>query len=325
MSGNTAVYDGDSDEGPPEWMDPDWDEGSFIKATMGRRDQFGAVIVAVDGSMAGWNALDWAAEEAISRQSPLKIMHKVDSIERLALSSLSEFEGPEDNNLEAAKAVLDAAETRAAEYTGGFATSSYLVAGPIAAAAEELRDPGALVVVAKSGKLAGLFSRSRPFGWSILRRTGMPLVTVGRAALSRADSRRPIMVALHGQADSAPAVEYAFRAALRRKVGVVALHSALCGDEQNDVVLRDPASFFASHGLHDALRIAQDVYPEVPLRIETIVGPPTDELPAASEEGQLMVVSCSDGALSRSTYELAPLLVLRESTIPVVLVKADPA
>jgi hypothetical protein len=128
---------------------------------------------------------------------------------------------------------------------------------------------------------------------------------------------------LHTEADSAPAVEFAFRTALRLGVGVTALH-AIPLETQNRIAveLRDPVDFFMRNRLHDALRIAQDVYPEVSLRIKTIVGPPAAELVA--EEGQLIVASFSTKFSSASTSQLSPSLVLRASAIPVVLVKAEP-
>src|ERR1700730_885066 len=66
-----------------------------------------AVIVAVDGSQAGANAVRWAIDEAISRDVPLRIVHVTGVEEQPADGVHREIENAE-SALRAATAVVDA-------------------------------------------------------------------------------------------------------------------------------------------------------------------------------------------------------------------------
>lgn len=182
------------------------------------------IVVGVDGSPSADDALDWAAAEASVMLRPLHIVHGfIWPLMRVPLGP-SEF-GPADGGLRAAaERLLIAAETRAQLAAPDVKVTSELVVGDAAPALLQCARSAELLVVGSRGLGGFLGLLVGSVGVAVAAHAPCPVIVVR----PRPDDRpRPVggrvVVGADGSELSAAAIEFAFQAAVRRKVGLTAV------------------------------------------------------------------------------------------------------
>jgi nucleotide-binding universal stress UspA family protein len=194
------------------------------------RGEFESILVAVDGGAQGRDALEWAAAEAAVRNMPLRIMHAIRcpyDVTELPWGTSALPWGPSAEC--AGAAVADEALARAQAIAPTVPiTAHLLVGGTVESIVREGRQD-ALIVVGR--RVARLGSAGRSVGGQVPRKAKSPVVMValsgeggtprgagGRVAVTVGDTKDPLI-----------ALEFAFRAASLRDVGVVVFwREALC-------------------------------------------------------------------------------------------------
>ena len=179
----------------------------------------GGVLVGVDGSEPSLLALDWAAEEARARGEPLTVLCVAndDVLAEPALWTTPQL------IREHAAGVAERAGERARRAAPGLEVSARVLVGVAleelekASSATDLLVLGSRGLGAFSGMLIGSVSDR------VARRAACPVVVV-RGDSTAAD--RPVLLGVDGAPESAAAADFAFAAAERRAVPVIALTAA---------------------------------------------------------------------------------------------------
>lgn len=214
------------------------------------REDSGSVLVAVDGHPKGWGALEWAAAEAAARGSALRIVHAytwsafpIDAFGGLMLVH-------RDPQAElAAGVIVEEAARRARRIAPTLRVSTHLQGGSPADAVLREGRWDSLIVLGRRSRAHWTNPYSEPPGLRVARRAAGPVAIVdllGHEA--RGPSAGRVVACLGETGDPRPALGLAFRAALRRGVGVT--------------VVAKPARPV----LKEALRMCQDAFPEVRFR-----------------------------------------------------------
>jgi nucleotide-binding universal stress UspA family protein len=188
-----------------------------------------AIVVGVDGSPHSLRALDWAAQEAVARQCPLRIVHAfLWPLYDVPLGPLAG--GPLDTGLPAAaEQILSAAAERARRAAPAVDVSTDLpVCAPAAALIDASHD-AALVVVGHRGLggFTGLLVGS--VGVQTAAHATCPVVIV-RDPNDVGDPGEPgpatghVVVGVDGSDMSSLAVDFAFTHAALHRLGAIAVH-----------------------------------------------------------------------------------------------------
>ncbi|MFJ9542482.1 universal stress protein [Streptomyces sp. NPDC101225] len=178
------------------------------------------VIVGVDGSASGFDAVDLAAREAHPREAPLRIVLALGR-PSVRLPTGTAPWNPGDQGLEAmALGVLARAEERAHQVAPGIEITRSVGAGE----AFEV-----LEIESRSAVPAALGSRGRSaFAGLLLGSTAVRLAAHGRCPLmvvrGRAAPTGPVLLAVDGSPAGQAAVEFAFAETALRKAPLVARH-----------------------------------------------------------------------------------------------------
>ncbi|MGW2832675.1 universal stress protein [Streptomyces sp. NPDC001286] len=179
-----------------------------------------AVVVGVDGSASGLNAVAVAAREAHLRAAPLRIVHACDRPPPF-LPPGAEPWPPQDPVLEPmVQGVLARAEERAYEAAPDIDVFRSVVAGEPLEVLEVESRSAALAVVGGRGQSA--------FAGLLLGSTAVQLAAHGRCPLMVVRGRPapdgPVLLAVDGSPAGDAAVEFALTEAALRDVPLVALH-----------------------------------------------------------------------------------------------------
>lgn len=252
------------------------------------------VVVGVDGSDAGFTALDWAVDEAKRHGCPLRIVHA---------SLWERYEGVtpaltthRPSGQVFAENVVGTAAERAGRRAPGLALKTDVV--PEDAAGALLRaGHGALMLVVGSrgrGELAGLLLGS--VGLLVAARSHGPAVVVrgDRQALDAHHGRVVLGVGDH-DVDS-PAVRFAFREAAARNADLEAVRlwrrPGFAPAGHPLLPHESDADFEHSTGqfLDKALETAAREHPQVAVRARTAEGPAHRRLTELSAAADLLVV-----------------------------------
>ena len=288
-------------------------------------DDLRPVLVAVDGSEAGWEALDWAAAEAAARRCELGVVHgfawplSVDSFGALHARAY------DPDAIEAADRLLAEAVRRAHQVAPDLEVSTRLHAGAPTSGICREGDEGALIVLGReqpTGILGPRSGRSQ----HVLRRAPCTVVVVGLSSvLDTGSAAARVVVGVDDPGDSAAILGFALRSARRRGVGVTVLHVWSprrqsefdgCGEEA-------PSSEFAKRRELDAIipRWLQ-AFPDVEVRQRLIRGPVGPALVEASDSAALLVIGSPDrGPLRRALFGSLSKTLLRSARCPVAMVK----
>ncbi|MEU6774995.1 universal stress protein [Streptomyces sp. NPDC046759] len=234
------------------------------------------LVVGVDGSGAGLEAVDWAAAEAARHDVPLHLLHAA--------------AGDRD-----AADVIGAACARAGKRAPAVRLSSDVVHEDAASALVDLgRSAFALVLGSRGlGDLPGMLLGS--VSLAVAARADCPVVVVRGAAEHRDARFGSVVVGVEDEHGSGAAVQFAFREAEVRRCRLVALHawsapSGACTTPQApswplEAHLRPPPQV-----LDDTLRVAEGWYRDVQVSRQVIEGPARRALLEAASEADLLVV-----------------------------------
>ncbi|MGW0047079.1 universal stress protein [Nocardia cyriacigeorgica] len=286
------------------------------------------VLAAVDGSASSYQAGAWAAAEALLHQARL---HLITSTGLALSSALREGTDLSDSEQEymrtdgerivteaarvARQAVGDQALSVTTEVTSDFIVPTLLD-----------RSKRAQILAVGSRGL-GAFHRGLlgSVSTAVTRHAHCPVaVTHDFAALDPVSAGKPILVGVDGTENSVPAIEYAFDAAARRNVGVVALH-AWSDISSLELPVQDWDSVREAERAVLAERLAgfAEKYPDVAVRRLIVPNRPTHALHDQSDYAQMVVVgSHGRGGFASMLLGSTSNALLHTVTCPVVVVRS---
>lgn len=180
------------------------------------------IVVGVDGSPAGQDAVVWAAGEAAARRRPLRIVHAI----RPPSMTGPVLDVPVEGIFRAAaEALLDQAEAAARSAAPGLEVHVRLVHADAPQALLEQSRAAELLVLGSdrhglTGQSVGLVAFELATGSSC------PVVIMGpRSAKAAQPSAGRVVVGVDDWQLCSPAVEFAFQTAARRGVGITGVHA----------------------------------------------------------------------------------------------------
>lgn len=317
------------------------------RSSLASRQDTGPILVAVDSHPHGWDAVEWGAAEAAARQSALGIVHAFnwplisdqwpltgDAFGAVPVKLL------DASVLEEAESVVREAAARARTIAPAVPITTHLQEGPTAAAVLGEGRQDALIVLGRGSKGRG--SKDGRFGsltssvnWQVARLATCPVAIVelfGEAPQGPSAGR--VVVGVGGTGKPTAALGFAFRTALRRGVGLTALHARMPRrrpvDPDSRVDAPAAAESLTCRPLEDALQIFRDAFPEVEVRQRLPAAPPGPALVAESAGAALVVVGTQEsGRLHRvlkgSDRGRVRHTLLRSARSPVVIVGTPPS
>jgi nucleotide-binding universal stress UspA family protein len=197
-------------------------------SAVGARGGRAAVLVGVDGSVSAQGALSWAAAAAASRRCPLRIIH---TFMLPLLGNAPDMTAVGDLTLQlrsAAEWILAEAETYARDIAPNIGiTRELFIAGAAPTLLSQAQDAELVVVGSRGiGGFRGLLVGS--VSAAVAAHAPCPVVVVhphrsGTAFPSFPTGR--VVVGVDGSEVSAAAIRFAYAEAVRRHVGVTAVHA----------------------------------------------------------------------------------------------------
>jgi nucleotide-binding universal stress UspA family protein len=291
-----------------------------------QRQDSGPVLVAVDGSDRGWEALEWATAEAAARQCVLRIVHvfawplTVDALGVVAVNRL------ESGAREAAELVVERAACDARLIAPELVITTHLQEGAVGSAILREGRRDALIVLGRARPSGLLRPRSGSPAWQVARHAACPVAVIGLGNdAPPGPSAARVVVGVDGTEGSTAALGFAFRAALRRGVGVTALHAWLPrhpADVEGKVDDLDSGQSLRHHMFDAALTIWRDAFPEVDVQPKLVAAPVGPALLAESAAAALLVVGSSGhGRVHGTFFGSVGHTVLRSAHSPVAVVR----
>jgi nucleotide-binding universal stress UspA family protein len=252
-----------------------------------------AITVGVDGSAESLAAVDWAADEAVLRGMPLRLVHAW-------LWQPLEVPVVQDREAQAqsAQAILREAETRVAGRHPRLAFTSEVVPDTTVSALLGEAERAAMVVLGSRGHgpLVGFLLGS--YGQQVIAASPRPVVSV-RAVRDRVvPDGDDVVVGQQGSPeDSAEVLRFAFRAAAARGAAVRAVRAwslpPIYAYSPGSLRLADEAGGlvpFEEKALREALAPWRDRFPDVPVVEHVEMGSGGQVLLAAAAGARLLVV-----------------------------------
>ncbi|WP_338897064.1 universal stress protein [Streptomyces sp. TG1A-60] len=286
------------------------------------------VIVGVDGSASGIDAVEAAAREAHLRGAGLRIVHAFGRASG-HLSVGAPPWHPADHGLEAmARGALARAEERAHEVAPDIRITRSVVAGEALEVLEIESRSASLAVVGSRG-LSG-------FAGLLLGSTAVHLAAHGACPLmvvrGRPDPAGPVVLAVDGSEAGAAAVGFAFAEAALREAPLVAVHVWNTWSERAYEGPGDPltAVVVGADRLHEAEQRLLDetvaswrtLYPQVEVERRLVRSRIRPALIEASRDAQLMVVGARGrGGFSGLLLGSVSQALLHHADCPVAVVR----
>ena len=286
------------------------------------------IVVGVDDSHASHCALDWAVDEAASRQSPLEVVYAWRSMYRtwpdgpsladLAVASRDYGQGRLALLVSRARAAIPQASITGKLFEG---RPSAVLLEAAAAAQAQMLVIGARGVGGFDGLLLGSVALH------VVTNAPCPVVVVRVAP--RHDG--PIVVGIDGSPESEAVLSAAFDAASVRNaeldvVRVLYVHAEAEGVPNPDAALASATSE-ASESMEQLLADAMRRYPDVKVRSELPVGYPAEILINASSTASMLVMGSRGGggfadmglgsvAHAVVHHASCPVMLLRRRAVP---------
>ncbi len=253
------------------------------------------VVVGVDGSPSALRAVRWAAEEAVRRRLPLRLVHAYPA--PVGLHGEVVDQSVVRNALRAqGRRWLAEARAVVAEMSADLRPGIRLSSDPVVPAlAEESRDASLLVLGTRGlGGFTGLLIGSNAV--LLAGRAHCPLVVVRGDGDGSVPTHGPVLVGVDGLATSEAAVEFAFAEASLHRADLVAIHT--WADSPADTVLLghpdapdfEPAQQRAYETLAERLAGWQEKYPDVHVTREVVRDHPSRALLRYGAAARLVVV-----------------------------------
>ncbi|MCS0604210.1 universal stress protein [Streptomyces sp. LP11] len=266
----------------------------------------GCVTAGVGGGPGSLAAADWAAREALSRGTVLRLVHAWDQPSAVLADAVAGVVPPPDRDRSAA--LLAAARDTLARRYPGLTVTTESRCGPLAAALTGAGADGGLLVLGSrgSGRATGLLLGS--LARAAVARSGRPVVLVRPGDDEDRTGQGDVVVGVGPAGPDDTVLGFAFDAASRRTAPLRVVH----GD--------DPAGRTRQR-LTEALRAWQDKYPDVRVARQPVVGTAAAHLVDAARDACLLVVGRTGRRPALATH-IGPVTdaVLQHATAPVAVV-----
>jgi nucleotide-binding universal stress UspA family protein len=288
------------------------------------REDTGPVVMAVAGGGRGRDAVEWAAAEASARQCALRIVYPI----RLALITdspvglMPAYPWQDASAPEVAARILSEAADHVRRVDPAVEITTHVQAGGISGVLREERR-AALIVVSRSRGVGRKWLSGGTAGWQAARRAGCPVAIVALSdQLARGPSAGRIVAAADDSDDPLDVFSLAFRAAVRRGVGVTVLRTIMPGCSSTSGLRGRKLAARSRGTVEDALRLCLDAFPGVDVRQRLVGCPAGCDLVAESPGAALIVLgSRRRGRIRRPGLSLGEQDVLRLASSPVVIVR----
>ena len=286
-----------------------------------------SIVVGVDGTESGHDALDWAAAEAAVRRLPLRVVHGYVTVPSWAwLGDVPQPFLNIDDVEAAANEVLEQAVNRARCVASDVDVRGQLV--PAAGAPTLLAQCGAaeLIVLGSRGLggVRGLLAGS--VGFRVAAHATCPVVVVGpMRPVAPGRSATRVVVGVDGTSLSDRAIDFAVRAATQRGVGLTAIHTwrprapADLEGVTDDWPLAEAAEWRA---LRDVLGRCRQRLDTADIELRLVQGRAQDVLVAESAGAALLVVgSRGRGSVRAALLGSVSQAVLQHAGCPVAVIR----
>jgi nucleotide-binding universal stress UspA family protein len=280
----------------------------------------GGVLVGVDGSEASLQAMDWAVAEATARGSTLAVC---------CVAVAGDAEQPmlwngQDCVMVKADEIVQQAVERARKSAPDLPVTGEVVFGDPAQQLLHRAHEAELVVLGARGLGAFVSLLVGSVSERVTARATRPVVVVR----GQPSPNLPVLVGVDGSAANRAAVEFAFAAAARRRVELVALSAAeprwitpAIGSPAPLALDIDGIEEEVRARLDDTLRPWTDRYPDLNVRRVAVAGGAAAALIRASSDASLAVVgSRGHGALAGALLGSVGRHVLHHAECPVAVV-----
>jgi nucleotide-binding universal stress UspA family protein len=269
------------------------------------------VVVGVDGSDTALHAVNWAVHEAGRRGVGLHLVHAAPYLRGTA-------DSPERHR---ARAIRARGYTEAHRAAPDLPVTTELVAGNPAEVLVGASEGAVLLVLGMVGTGAADEILLGSVALDVSGRAHSPVVVV-RGRRQPDPDKRPVLLGVGAESGDDPAIGFAFDAAQRRGVELLAVHALhgvrnrLAGDRTVRQVKHAPLS--------ERLTGWRQRYPAVGVRPVVLHGRPAEILLAQAEGAQLVVVGTrSRGVAARALLGSTNRGLLRHSPCPVAVVRPD--
>ncbi|MFD1939994.1 MULTISPECIES: universal stress protein [Nonomuraea] len=279
------------------------------------------IVVGVDGSRAGLEAVGWAAAEAALRRVPLRVVH---AIHRWAVETeQGRYAGVARWMREGAQTVLAAGVDRALREHPGLTVEAEILPGDPRAALIRASERAELLVVGNHGLSAvrGLLVGSVAYG--VAGHTPCDVVVVRETP---AVSSGEIAVGLDSSPWTAHVLTFAFAEAALRGAALRAVH-VWNRYETGGGFQAVPDDFFEDERnevrqLEETLAGWSERYPDVTVIKEIVQGHPVDALREAARGADLLVVgSRGRGGLKGLVLGSVSHAMLHHSPVPLAVIR----
>ncbi|ARF53404.1 universal stress protein [Streptomyces gilvosporeus] len=254
------------------------------------------LVVGVDGSEAGLEAVDWAADEAARHKLSLRLVHAAPPHHEAPAARIAGTGPPDQEAREAADRIIASATVRAARRAPNLRLSSEVLCGDAAAALTGAgRNAFALVLGSRGlGDLAGLLLGS--VSLAVAAHADCPVVVVRGGVKHRDSCFGNVVVGIEDGEGSGTAVQFALREARVRHCELTAVHASRTADRgfseppspdswALEAHRRSPAQV-----LDNALSGLAEPHPQVAVIRRTVEGSARQALLEAASGADLLVV-----------------------------------
>ncbi len=285
------------------------------------------ILVAVDGRERERDALDWAAAEAASRGSALRIAHAIDW-PRLTIDPLG---GVSQNWRDTSvptrgEAILEEAAQRALLVAPGITVTTHLATGSAASAIGGSGHQDSLTVM---GRGARRHIGSRSGGWRVVRRAAST-VTIVELAPEGSDgpSANRVVVGVDESGGPASALGEAFRAASRRGVGLTVIHAkspSTWFPHPARTIIDDMDVLRRIARIDATLEPYREAFPNVGIRRRFVSGAPARAIVDESVAAALVVIGAPRrGRVRNAVRRSVAHAVFRGARTTIVMVREPP-
>jgi nucleotide-binding universal stress UspA family protein len=260
----------------------------------------GPIVVGIDGRPAGWKALEWAAAEAASRGSTLRIVHTVElpppTLDMFGSFTVDQWDPTVQQKGEL---ILSEAVDLARLVAPDVQVSSQLLVGETAGGILRDSNRDALIVIGRTHCAGGRVPFARSIGRRVVSRAKCPVAIVELFPEGlKGPSVGRVVVSVGCSWGAETVLAFAFEAAQRRKLGISVVHpwtlrcTASSPDPFGAKVIECPS-------IKSTLRRFEEKYPDVEVRQARVAGPPGPAI-ASESLGAALIVLGASGRLSRS-------------------------
>lgn len=260
------------------------------------------VVVGVDGSEVGLNAVRWAALEAARRNAPLRILHSGSYIGRRGTTAAP---SPE---LHRARRITAQAYTVAVHTAPGVPTSTEIVPGDPTSSLLRAAATGQLVVLGSSATGAADELVLASVAMRVAARSPQPVVVVPRRRHGEPTDRPTVAVLGVGERDDDEAVAD-FAAAAAERLGVPL-----------SVLQTRPARRTVPHSWVDDPAEWESRYPGLKVDHTDLPAARAEQVLGATCPSPLLVISAGHGDLLHRSLDGPHRWLLRHCTSPMALV-----